>query len=118
MKYKHYDLVGKRYGRLVIERMWRDGKSYRCECICDCGNKSIVYLSNLLKGSTKSCGCYNREITRGSVKVDYERAYERLEAGEIVGVVAKDIGISRQSLSRHYNRWLREKWLRESGIIE
>lgn len=35
--------------------------------MCDCGNVSVVAGGNLVKGHTKSCGCYQREIT-GIVK--------------------------------------------------
>lgn len=54
------DKTGKRYGRLVamkkVGRMW--------ECKCDCGNLHLVYSGNLSKGSTKSCGCLDREVKR------------------------------------------------------
>lgn len=29
--------------------------------MCDCGNKTIVSTGNLKNGTTKSCGCYQRE---------------------------------------------------------
>ena len=31
------------------------------ECICDCGNKTMVLLHNLRRGNTKSCGCIKVE---------------------------------------------------------
>lgn len=48
-----------RYGHLtVVEEITHNGyKKYRC--LCDCGNETIVYRSNLLSGRTKSCGCGN-----------------------------------------------------------
>ncbi|WP_127341776.1 AP2 domain-containing protein [Enterococcus faecalis] len=48
-----------RYGHLVvIEEIIKNGyKMYRC--LCDCGNETLVYRSNLLSGRTKSCGCGN-----------------------------------------------------------
>lgn len=30
-------------------------------CVCDCGNEKDIYLYNILKGATKSCGCLERE---------------------------------------------------------
>lgn len=33
------------------------------ECLCDCGNKTIVVGSKLKNGHTKSCGCLKRRAT-------------------------------------------------------
>jgi hypothetical protein len=60
------DLTGKKFGRLeaikIVEpKIRRDKRSYWL-CICDCGNKSIVSVSHLMNGRTKSCGCYRKEI--------------------------------------------------------
>lgn len=58
-----HDLVGKRFGRLVVledvgsvknQRMWR--------CQCDCGNEKIVPTSYLTSGDTQSCGCLHHDI--------------------------------------------------------
>lgn len=53
------NLVGKRFGMLVVKEMlygYKQGQTY-CKCYCDCGNESIVYMGNLLQGLTNSCGC-------------------------------------------------------------
>lgn len=57
------DRRGERYGRLVIKRFVRTapGWNYFWECECDCGKSVTVSLSNLLGGSTKSCGCLRRD---------------------------------------------------------
>ena len=61
------DLTGQKFGRLmVIERVNTPiEKNYSTLwlCECDCGNKKIINAISLRKGVTKSCGCYNREIT-------------------------------------------------------
>lgn len=55
------DLLGKKFGRLtVIDSFKKDGYSYY-NCICECGNKVVVYQGSLVSGATKSCGCYNIE---------------------------------------------------------
>lgn len=61
-------LIGKRFGYLTVNKLI--GRKYsdeECtnsfiewECICDCGNKTIVRQGNLLHGSTWSCGCMKR----------------------------------------------------------
>lgn len=32
------------------------------ECVCDCGNVSIVSAQSLKSGATQSCGCFQREV--------------------------------------------------------
>lgn len=66
------DLTGKRFGRLFVERLanepyiTKSGKQYRNKvyiCKCDCGNVVKCLGSNLTKGVTTSCGCYQKEVT-------------------------------------------------------
>lgn len=62
---KFIDLIGKRFGRLiVINRVdnSKDGKvRWLCECNCKQKNKIIVGTSTLKNKHTKSCGCIRRE---------------------------------------------------------
>lgn len=48
------DLVGRRYGKLVVLRY--DSDSHWI-CACDCGGESRVLTANLNRDNTKSCGC-------------------------------------------------------------
>lgn len=61
---KPLDLVGKRFGSLlVIERRGSDEKGQSLWlCRCDCGTEKIV-RGHDLKGGTKSCGCSRRYNT-------------------------------------------------------
>lgn len=56
---KSYNLIGQRFGRLVVESLLHTdkklGKIY--SCVCDCGNRCTAYTSLLVRGKTKSCGC-------------------------------------------------------------
>src|SRR5688572_19475169 len=59
-----------RYNKLRILQTWkkkRNGRGYRemAECICDCGNRSIVQVENLKSGHTKSCGCDKLKLKHG-----------------------------------------------------
>lgn len=56
------DLTGQRFGRLVAQRIVSH-KPVKWECICDCGNTTIVSSTHLTTGHTLSCGCYGRERT-------------------------------------------------------
>lgn len=62
---KKLDLVGQRFGRLlVIEEAGRDkhrGVLWRCKC--DCGNEVTVRSNALRTHHTTSCGCYCRECS-------------------------------------------------------
>lgn len=68
MPQKIKDRTGIRYGRLVVIKFagmdWIGNqlKSF-WKCKCDCGKETIVQREYLQNGSTKSCGCLNREMT-------------------------------------------------------
>jgi hypothetical protein len=58
--------TGDRYNRLsIVKEVEQRGNERRFNCICDCGNETIVYLGNLRRNNsaTTSCGCYNKEMT-------------------------------------------------------
>lgn len=57
------DLTGRRFGRLLVLKVaGKDKQNKRVwECLCDCGNLTIVRGSTLVEGKTRSCGCYGRE---------------------------------------------------------
>ena len=53
------NVVGDRFGNLVVKKMlynYKNKKTY-CMCDCDCGKEHICSLSNLSTGHTTSCGC-------------------------------------------------------------
>lgn len=53
------DLVGERFGLLVVVNREASDKHYnsRWRCRCDCGNETVVFRNSLVTGGTKSCGC-------------------------------------------------------------
>lgn len=70
------DLSGTRFGRLVVlDRAGNKNGLSRWNCICDCGNKTVVYGNNLRRGYTRSCGCFRHEC-------ELERADKRKTHGE------------------------------------
>jgi hypothetical protein len=54
------DLVGRRFGRLLVKE--RACQKSKFICICDCGNERIVSWQNLINCIVVSCGCYQKEI--------------------------------------------------------
>lgn len=67
------DLVGQKFGRLLVvkeiePRIFvgkdRVRKLRQYLCRCDCGNEINVLMCNLRNGTTNSCGCLHKEVTR------------------------------------------------------
>lgn len=60
---KFIDRTGTRYGRLtVVKRHGTDAlRKVTWECLCDCGNKTVVTSGSLATGNTTSCGCFLKE---------------------------------------------------------
>jgi hypothetical protein len=63
------DLIGQRFGRLTVLRLSDKTDKYGeifWQCLCDCGKETVVRGHSLRRktGSTKSCGCLQREIER------------------------------------------------------
>ena len=66
MPKKMEDLVGRRFGRLVVTKYHSKNKD-NCSkwiCICDCGKETIVFAGSLRSGHTLSCGCLREERRR------------------------------------------------------
>jgi len=63
---KGYDLLGQRFGRLLVTKYaYSDAALGRIwECVCDCGNVVEVRGTRLVKGYTKSCGCFAADSAR------------------------------------------------------
>ena len=61
-KKKPVDIVGQRYGRLLVLEQLDEGfaTKSRFRCRCDCGNE-VIKSYQVLKAGTKSCGCISRE---------------------------------------------------------
>jgi hypothetical protein len=62
-KSKVKDISGQRFGRLIVvsrSGFSSDG-SVTWLCACDCGGTKVVSGCNLRKGTTTSCGCYQKE---------------------------------------------------------
>ncbi len=56
------DMTGRRFERLTVVGFSHKVKRLSLwHCQCDCGGTAIVYRSNLVKGNSKSCGCFYKE---------------------------------------------------------
>lgn len=61
-KKKPINLVGQRFGRLVVLEQLSPGFATKSDfrCRCDCGNE-VIKSYELLRAGVQSCGCLNRE---------------------------------------------------------
>ena len=55
MRYLHQELIGKKFGRLLLNSFEKIGERIYYHCQCDCGNKTRVRKDALKL--TQSCGC-------------------------------------------------------------
>jgi len=57
------DLTRQKFGRLTVLKIADERKGGRkaWDCICECGNTTVVIGKNLKNGKTKSCGCIRKE---------------------------------------------------------
>lgn len=65
MPVKKENLIGRNFGRLTViaEAPSKNGRIY-WECRCVCNNIKNVGVTELRRGDTTSCGCYNAECAR------------------------------------------------------
>ena len=78
MEAKHIDMTGMRFGRVVCQE-WagRDDNGMSIWKVrCDCGVVFNAYRSNLVNGTTRSCGCLRRDQIR-------RRNFERFHATNV-----------------------------------
>lgn len=68
---KLIDITGKRYNKLVVVKRVENAKGGvpMWECVCDCGNTTVVRGANLKSGAVKSCGCLLK-TTKSTLKHD------------------------------------------------
>lgn len=94
------NLIGQKFGKLTVislngERT-KNGRYY-WNCICECGNITVVSTSNLTnKNPNKkviSCGCYKRQLTseRFSAKLEGKR-FGRLTVVKRIGTQIQENG--------------------------
>jgi len=65
------DLVGKRFGRLVVVSLDRVSKQRQTVwlCKCDCGNEKVISIVQLRDGGVRSCGCLRHETSTETGKM-------------------------------------------------
>lgn len=72
------NLIGQKFGKLTViaKNDVRRNEHVCWDCICECGNKTIVEGYNLKSGATQSCGCQRSSVGE-------ERIQQLLEDNQI-----------------------------------
>lgn len=76
---KVLDLIGKRFGRLVVISRSNNTKNGKSQwlCRCDCGEEKIINSSDLQSGNTKSCGCLHKEFASKIGKLNKKHGHAK-----------------------------------------
>ena len=88
---KEQEIIGRKFGRLTVigpdETSTATGRNKRYICRCDCGNVCSVKKRGLQEGTTKSCGCLQKERqSQANIKeIAPGTVYGRLTVKESVG---------------------------------
>lgn len=70
VQHQREDLTGRRFNRLIVVEFshLNPNRNSYWRCRCDCGTERIVCGARLKNGTTRSCGCLQREVTGARVK--------------------------------------------------
>lgn len=71
-----YSLIGKKFGKLIVESEFIKNQRRYCNCVCECGKKIKVLAQNLRTGHTKSCGCILEKWREKNNRVYKEPLYK------------------------------------------
>lgn len=97
------DHTGRKFGRLTALAPARTpGGRPGWRCRCDCGTERVFLTGNLVQGSSRSCGCWQRDQARA------KRRHSRIDhTGKRYGrlTVLGPAGIFAGSKGRRYMKW-------------
>lgn len=97
---KPKEMIGNRYGRLLVTKRTEKKTSNGCfiyECLCDCGKVKEISGVSLRTGNTKSCGCLAKEIATEQAKLLQEDNMKNLSNNRFGKLVALHPTEKRQS---------------------
>lgn len=69
--------IGKRFGRLLVLGTEHKNDRWFWKCKCDCGNETIAYPNQVIRGKTTTCGC-GRSKTFHDMHLKHGHSKERL----------------------------------------
>lgn len=81
------DISNKKFGKLTaLKIVGRSGSNNVWECLCECGKITQTTATSLMKGNTRSCGCYRKDLFEINKEIFVGKKY-----GSIL--VTMDVGI-------------------------
>lgn len=119
------NLKNKKFGKLtVLKRVGTstDGHYALWLCICDCGEKKVIYSTNLRQGRTKSCGCLVKEtiIQRSTIhghnkKDKKSKTYKTWES-----MIQRCLNPNNVSYHNYGNRGIKvcKRWMKFSNFLK
>jgi len=99
------DLTGQRFGKLIVLNRADNNKYNQTmwNCICDCGNQTVIRGYSLTTGNTTSCGCKIKE-TLSKRNKELGKIKRIKEIGNRYGkLIVLDLDLSRTNSSQ--NAW-------------
>jgi hypothetical protein len=122
---KFKNLTGLRFGKLLVVSYAGKVKRYCAwNCVCDCGNKTVVLITNIRRA--KSCGCL--EKIAGEINFKHGHAYpEKTRTYNIWRSMKQRCSNPKNKAYKYYggrgikvcDRWLHsfEKFLEDMGEV-
>jgi hypothetical protein len=107
---KGRDIIGERFGRLLVLAPTRHARMLKCEC--ECGTIKEIELYNLLAGRSQSCGCGHKK--HGHAKTGKPTA----EYQAWRGMIARVRGYDKKAFKNYGGRGVTicEAWLAKDGF--
>lgn len=109
------DLIGKKHGRLLPIK--KGLRRYHYLCRCDCGAEKEISQHCLMRGTTLSCGCLQREISTTHGKSNHLLYGIWVEMKKRCGIIK---GAPEQVMANYNNRGicLCKEWLEFISFYE
>lgn len=91
---KYIDLTGQRFGKLLVKKMVRipHKQNIHWECLCDCGEQTIVAGNALRSNRSTSCGCNINQSHILKFKKENPKASESEIIKERIKAHTKSVG--------------------------
>lgn len=105
-----------------MEDAGKSGKYFMWLCRCDCGTEKIVYKQNVVRGLSKSCGCYNDEM-RGKSSITHHEASRYTKTKEYriwTGIKVRCYNKNCKAYPLYGGRGIKvcERWMKYENFLE
>ena len=107
---KFQDLVGQRFGRLLVIERDESSKGVRWRTRCDCGKLVNVLAGSLRSNNTKSCGCLHRELAASRAK-NVAKNHRNSKFLDLVGKRFGRLQVIARGETIQKNQWAITTWL-------